>query len=200
LTLTDILAARFASAIPSLDQQWRQDQARMYESARAHKAQAISLEPPGSWRSAGRPDADNAEEAALEQCQVVFDKPCILLAVDEDVKTPPTDGKWKPRDMPRARYAGDFDPAQIPGMGPANRNRRDIVDYRSARGPKAAVYFPEGGRVFTVVEALTQRAAEERAFKTCNDEATLNKLHGHCLLYAVADHVVLPLGLQEPLR
>jgi len=198
-SLIDILSERFASAMPILDQQWRQDQARMYESARAHKAQAVSLQPPGSWRSAGRPDADNAEEAALEQCQVVFGKPCILLAVDKDVTTPPTDGKWKPRDMPRARYAGDFDPGQIPGLGPGNRNRLDIVDYRSARGPKAAVYLPDGGRVFTITEAVTQRAAEERALKACNDEATLNKSYGTCLLYAVADRVVLPLRLKEPL-
>jgi hypothetical protein len=197
-SLADLLSARFASAIPGLDQKSTQDRARAYEAAPGHKAQAASLQPPGTWRTTGRPDADNAEEANLEQCQVVFGQPCVLLAVDQDVKAPPTDGKWKARDMPRTRYAGDFDPEKIPGLRPENRNRRDIRDYRSAEVPKAAAYLPNGGRVFTVVVAATQRAAEEQALKACNDEATLNKLDGTCLLYAVGDRVVLPLHLEEP--
>jgi hypothetical protein len=198
-SLADLLAARFASAVPGLDQKSIQLQARMYAPAPAHKAQAVSLQPPGTWRVIARPDAGNAEEAALEQCQVFFDQPCILMAVDQDVQPLPADGRWQPQDMPRVRYAGDFDPRQIPGLRPENRDRRDILDYRAARGPKAAVYFPDGGRVFMIVDALTQHAAEEQALKACNDEATLNKLNGTCLLYAVADRVVLPLRLQEPL-
>src|SRR5271166_1392629 len=198
-SLADLLSARIASAIPSLDQKSTQDQARIYESAPEHKAQGVSLQPPGTWRTTGRPDADNAEEAVLEECQIRFGQPCVLMAVDQGVKSPPTDGKWKPRDMPRARYGGDFDPGQIPGLRPESRNRHDILDYRSAGGPKAEVYLPDGGRVFTIVVAGTQYAAEEQAFKACNDEATLNKLYGGCLLYAVADRVVLPLRLQEPL-
>ena len=171
----------------------------MYEFAPGHKAQGVSLQPPGTWRAIGRPDAGNAEEAALEQCQVFFGQPCVLMAVDQDVRPLPADGSWKPQDMPRVRYAGDFDPKQIPGLRPESRNRRDILDYGAARGPKAAVYLPDGGRVFTIVDAVTQHAAEEQALKACNDEATLNKLNGTCLLYAVADRVVLPLRLQEPL-
>jgi len=199
VSLANQLTAGFASAIPGLDQKSAQDQVRAYEAAPGHKAQAASLHARGTWRVTGRADADNAEEAALEECQVAFGQPCVLLAVDQDVKSPPTDGKWKPRDMPRARYASDFRPEQIPGIRPENRNRRDILDYRSARGPKAAVYLADGGRVFTIVDAGTQYAAEEQALKACNDEATLNKLHGNCLLYAVADRVVLPLRLQAPL-
>jgi hypothetical protein len=199
MSLADQLTARFASAIPGLDQKSTQDQVGAYEAAPGHKAQAASLQAPGTWRATGRPDADNAEEAALEECQVAFGQPCVLLAVDQDVKSPSTGGKWKPRDMPRARYASDFRPEQIPGIRPENRNRRDILDYRSARGPKAAVYLPDDGRVFMIVDAVTQYVAEEQALKACNNEATLNKLRGTCLLYAVADRVVLPLRLQEPL-
>lgn len=151
------------------------------------------------WRATGRSDAGNAREAALEECQVVFGNPCVLLAVDQDVTTPPADGKWKAQDMPRARYAGEFDPEQIPGLRSENRNRREFVDYRAARGPKAVVYLPAGGRIVTIVEAESQHAAEERAFRGCHDEANGNKLKGNCLLYAVGNRVVLPLRLREPL-
>jgi hypothetical protein len=84
--------------------------------------------------------------------------PCVLLAIDEDVKTSPADSKWKPQDMPRARYAGLFDPGQIPGLRPENRNRGDIVNYHSAKGTKAAVYLADGRRVFTTIEVGTQHA------------------------------------------
>jgi hypothetical protein len=198
-SLADLLSARFASAVPGLDQKSMQLQARLYASAPGHKAQAVSLQPPGMWRVIARPDAGDAEEGALEQCQVFFDQPCILMAVDQDVQPLPADGRRQPQDMPRARYAGDFDPKQIPGLRPENRDRRDLLDYRAMPGPKAAVYLPEGGRVFTIVDAVTQHAAEEQALKACNDEATLNKLNGTCLLYAVADRVVLPFRLQEPM-
>jgi hypothetical protein len=101
--------------------------------------------------------------------------------------------------MPRARYDGDFDPGQIPGLRPENRNRQDIVSYRSTQGLKAAVYLPDGGHVFTISGAKTQRSAEEKAFKACKLAKTQGKLYGTCLLYAVGNRVVLPLRLQEPL-
>ena len=74
-SLVDLLSARFASAVPGLDQKSIQLQARMYASAPGHKAQAVSLQPPGTWRVIARPDAGDAEEAVLEQCQVFFDQP-----------------------------------------------------------------------------------------------------------------------------
>lgn len=106
VSLADVLAARFISAVPSLDQISRRDLAQAYQSAPGHKAQAVSLQTAGMWRATSRSDAGIAREAALEECQVVFGNPCVLLAVDEDVTTPPADGRWKAQDMPRARYAG----------------------------------------------------------------------------------------------
>jgi class 3 adenylate cyclase len=198
-SLREALSARLASAVPDLNEKLRENRARDYETAHAHKAQAASLDPPGMWRSAMRPTADDAETAALELCQVFFGQPCVLLAVDEAVRPLPPSGIWPRRDMPRARYAGSFDPGQIPGLRPAARERADIANYRSAPSPKAAAYHPTGGRVFTVSGAATQRAAEEEALKACNIDPTRNGVDGSCFLYAVGDQVVLPRRLREPL-
>ena len=198
-SLQDALAARMAAAVPNLAEKVREERARGYEAARGHKAEAVSPEPPGTWRTAMRPSVEDAETAALEQCQVFFGKPCVLLAVDEVVQPVPANGDWPRRDMARARYAGNFDPGQIPGLRPVARERADITNYRSAPGPKAAAYHPGGGRMFTVSGAASQRAAEEEALKACNNDPTRNVADGSCFLYAVGDQVVLPRRLREPL-
>src|SRR5206468_8193006 len=102
--------------------------------------------------------ADNAESSALENCQVFFGQPCVLIAVDGAVQPLPPDGQWPRRDMPRVRYAGNFDPAQIPGSPPATRERVDVVAFRAAAAHKAASIHPTGGRVFTISAAASQRA------------------------------------------
>ena len=193
------LAARLASALPAFDEKTREGRARDYEIARGHKAQAAAPDIPGTWRATGRPTAENAETATLEQCQVFFGQPCILLAVDETVQPLPKDGNWPRRDMSRAHHAGLFEPEQIPGAGSAVRQRADIVNYRSAPAPKAVAYHPSGGRVFTVSGAATQRAAEEEVLKVCNTDPDRNGLDGSCFVYAVADQVVLPRRLKDPL-
>jgi hypothetical protein len=111
----------------------------------------------------------------------------------------PGDGNWLRRDMPRARYAGEFDAAQIPGAAPAQRERPEIVNYRAANAPKAAAFSPAGGRVFPVVGAADQRAAEEDALKACDADPVRKAENGPCFLYAVGDQVVLPRRLKTPL-
>ena len=137
-SLQDALAARMAAAVPNLAEKAREERARGYEAARGHKAEAASPEPPGTWRTAMRPSVEDAETAALEQCQVFFGKPCVLLAVDEVVQPVPANGDWPRRDMARARYAGNFDPGQIPGLRPVARERADITNYRSDAGPQGS--------------------------------------------------------------
>ena len=198
-SLRDALAARLAAAVPNLAEKARDERARGYEAARGHKAEAASPEAPGTWRTALRPSVEDAETAALEQCQVFFGKPCILLAVDEVVQPVPANGDWPHHDMARARYAGNFDPTQIPGLRPVARQRADITNYRSASGPKAAAYHPGGGRVFTISGAASQRAAEDEALKACNTDPTRTGADGSCFLYAAGDQVVLPRRLREPL-
>jgi hypothetical protein len=198
-SLRDSLAARLAAAVPNLAEKAREERARGYEAARGHKAEAASPEAPGTWRTAARPSVEEAETSALEQCQVFFGKPCVLLAVDEIVQAVPANGDWPRRDMLRARYAGNFDPTQIPGLRPVARERADVINYPSAPGPKAAAYHPGGGRVFTVSGAASQHTAEEEALKACNNDPTRNGADGSCFLYAVGDQVVLPRRLREPL-
>jgi hypothetical protein len=198
-SLRETLAARLAAAVPNLAEKVREERARGYEAARSHKAEAASPEAPGTWRVAMRPTVEDAETAALEQCQVFFGKPCVLLALDEVIQPEPANGDWPRRDMARARYASNFDPGQIPGLRPVARERADIANYRSAPGPKAAAYHPGGGRMFTVSGAASQRAAEEEALKACNNDPTRNAADGSCFLYAVGDQVVLPRRLREPL-
>jgi class 3 adenylate cyclase len=199
ISLREALSARLAAAVPGLTEKVREERARGYEAAHGHKAEAASPETPGTWRAAMRPTIEEAETAALEQCQVFFGKPCVLLAVDELVQPAPANGDWPRRDMARARYAGNFDPAQIPGLRPVARERADVTNYRSTAAPKAAAYHANGGRVFTVSGAASQRAAEEEALKACNSDPTRNGVDGSCFLYAVGDQVVLPRRLREPL-
>ena len=175
------------------------DRARDYETSSNHKAQAVSLDPPGTFRATTRPTPENAETAALEGCQVFFGRPCALAAVNDSIQPLPKEGVVPRRDMPRARYAGLFEPAQLPGASPLVRERADIISYRSAAGPKAAAHHPSAGRFFTVTNAATQRGAEEEVLKTCNADPTRKGLDGNCFLYAVGDQVVLPQRRKEPI-
>jgi hypothetical protein len=135
----------------------------------------------------------------LESCQIHYGQPCALLAVDDAVQPVPADGNWPQREMPRAVYAGNFDPAQIPSVFPALRERADVVGYPAAPSPKAAVFHPSGGRMFIVTGAASQRAAEEEALKACTDDHPSFTVSGPCWLYAVGDQVVLPRRLTKPL-
>ena len=52
--------------------------------------------------------------------------------------------------------------------------------------------------MFFVVNAATQRAAEEQALAECNGDPQRKGDAGPCLLYAVDDQVVLPRYLTSP--
>lgn len=197
--MRDQLAARLASAAPELVSKRREQIAEEYVSARRHKAQAASPPPVVFWRAADRPSSENAEESALENCQVVSGKPCALVAVNEAVPPLPPGNAWPRRDMPRATYSGRFDPRQIPGTLPAVRQRADVLGYLQAPSPKAAAYHPAGGRVFLVTAATDQYAAEEAALKICAEDRPPYPAPGGCYLYAVGDQVVLPRRLRQPL-
>jgi hypothetical protein len=182
--------ARLVSVVPKLALSTRERVAREYAESRAHKAQAVSLQPPGTWRANSRASADVAVEAALEGCQAFHDRPCALIAINESLQPVPDDDTWPVRDMPRVRYSGEFDPERIPGVAHL-RLRSDIAGYAAAAEPKAVAYHP-ASQVFVVTGAATQRAAEERALDVCNrDQGRPNGL-GPCFLYAIRNQVVLP--------
>jgi class 3 adenylate cyclase len=196
--LREALSTRLALVTPGIPAKAREEAARVYEAARGHKAQAAALQPQGFWRTAERPTADNAEESALESCQIAHGQPCVLLAVNDTLQAAPSDDKWQRRDMVRARYAGLFDPEQIPGSFPAMRRRTDVAYYRLAQGPKAVAFTPNRGQVFIVTGAASQRAAEEESLKACEADPQRKADNGLCFLYAAGDQVVLPRRLKEP--
>ena len=198
-SLHQALVDRLAALMPDMNEAARNATARNYVAAAGHKAGAVPSGLVGYWLSTGRPTPAGAEETVLENCQVFFGQPCVLLAIDDALAAAAPDGRWPPRDMPRARHEGDFEPAQIPGM-PNSRTRADIVGYRSAAGPKAAAFGAAGyGRLATVVGRPNQHAAEEEALKTCNEELSRSGGPGSCFLYAVGNRVVLPLRLKGPM-
>jgi class 3 adenylate cyclase len=198
-SLADAMAASLSLALPGLSEAEGQRVASAYDGALGHKAQAASLQPPGLWRSAKRQTAEDAVSSALEDCQIFYGAPCALIATDEEVAPLPPSGKWPLHDMPRVHYSGAFDPAQIPGIEPAARERPDIAGYRSATEPKAAAFHPTGGRFFTITGAANQRAAEEAALRNCDNDPDRKGKDGPCFLYAVGNDVVLPRRLTVPL-
>ena len=201
MALSANLSAHLASVMPKLDEKSRMVVAREYESEGLHKAEAASLEPAGTWRSSYRPTSEMAQEFALEDCQIYYGQPCILLATDNEVEPVPRDGKWRQHDMPRVRYNGSFDPQQIPGAAPAMRERSDVLTYGSASGPKAAAFHlvaGQGSRLFISTNAASQRAAEEQALEQCSNDPIQGSRRSPCLLYAVGNQVVLPSRLREP--
>ena len=197
LPMSALLMARFVALTPTISQSTRERVTREYAEAKNHKAQAVSLQPPGIWRASGRDSAQLAEEAALENCQISFGQPCVLIAVN-NVLTPTPDGESGPRrDMPRVRYAGSFDLNQLPGVAHL-KQRADIAGYAAAAEPKAIAIHP-ASQMFTVTGATTQRAAEERVLDICSKDQSRPNGLGPCYLYAVRNQVVLPQRSTKPL-
>ena len=196
--LHEELLVRVSAASPGLSAKARAELTQSYEQSSPHKALVVSVDPAGHWRSTGRPTTENAEEAALENCQVFFAHPCILIATDNTVQTAPVDTNWPRHDMPRVGYTGTFDPEEIPGILPSIRERADIVNYRAVSGPKAIALTPSGGRVFTT-SGPNQRAAEEEALRNCNATPVGSREGADCYLYASGNRVVLTLRLTAPL-
>jgi len=157
--LLQAMSARLAAVVPGLAEPAREEAARTYANGLVHKAKAVSLDPPAHWSAYDRTTAENAAESTLEGCQVFYGHPCALVAVDDVLQPMSPDGRLPTREMPRVAYAGDFDPAQIPGSPEAMRKRGDIAGYAGREGPKAAAYHPIFVRMFIVTKATSQRAA-----------------------------------------
>ena len=157
----------------------------------AHRAFAIAPKAQAHWWTGDWPTAGVAEVKALERCQIAFNEPCELLAVDDAMTPRKGVNAHILHDMPRVGYSGDFDPAQIPGVRRLVELRADVAGYLKAAGPKAAAIHPRG-LVFIVTGASSQRRAELDALKNCNDDEASKDSDGPCYLYAQGDKVVLP--------
>jgi len=170
---------------------------KSYADGKDNKAIAGSRERNATWRFTNRESAYAAEQATLEGCQLFHASPCILLAVNGTVVNTPEDGTWVTRSMSRASYEGQFNPQQIPVVRPEVRGRKDVADYSFGREPKAIAIHP-WGLLFIASGSASQASAEAEALKNCNDDPARAGKDGPCFLYAIGNHVVLPLRITGP--
>jgi hypothetical protein len=194
----DRLLARLAAY--SVTEGERESLANRIEKDPSHKAIAVATENHATFATAGWATGPAAEIGALEACQLAQGKPCALVAVDDQVEAA-KDGPPVLRDMQRTRYAGLFDLDQIPRARPELLRRTDVMNYRSAAGPKAAA-FHNVGALFVVIGGSGQFEAEELALSQCNDDPSRpgrKGAGGPCFLYAVGNQVVLPQRSVKPL-
>jgi class 3 adenylate cyclase len=191
----ETLRSRLRSVVPEAGSQFLDATARAYVQAGEHKALAASVSPPGFWYTTTRANPEAASEAVLESCQVAYGVPCSLIATNMSLQ--PISAST--RDMARARYSGNFAPAQIPAANASTRSSRDVERYATATGPKAIAYTPSGGRVFVIIGGENQRASEEKAFSACLADPIRASFNAPCFLYAVGNQVVLPLRRRDPL-
>jgi hypothetical protein len=154
-----------------------------YRTARPLKALAVQPET-GDWSYwDGAPNADIAESMALGHCQVIANKPCVLIArgdvlmTDNPVEAPR-------RDMDEARMRGTFNVNKLPFLP---RVSLDIVrGYDQLSQPKAMAVKLVPPRYVSATGA-TLHDAEQKALADCNLISG-----GTCMLYAVNDTIVLP--------
>lgn len=189
-----LTAARLAEAIPFLAPATAAEIAQRYlAEAGPNKALAANRDRAGSWRvTASAAEAAEVQEVTLERCQIYYGSPCVLVAVNAALQTPPSGQDWPVADMPRARHTSRFDAAQLPGLTAGSRLilAPELNAYATTQGPRAIALHPRG-LVFIEREAANQRAAEEQALRRCNEDPARAGRDGPCYLYAVAERVVL---------
>jgi hypothetical protein len=183
--------------LPDYSQANLEGTATGYAQMKANKAQAASREKNSTWRMSDRESAYAAEQATLEGCQVRYGAGCILVAVNDALADLPVDSSWVSRSMSRVNYDGLFDPAQVPVLNPKMRSGPDVVNYAARTGFKAVAIHP-WGRIFASFDNPDQAAAEANALKKCNDDPDRAGKDGPCFLYAINNHVVLPLRITGP--
>lgn len=191
------VASSLKAALPGISDQAVQNVSRSYAQGNGHKAQAGSRQANGTWRVFGRENPQAAEAAVLEGCQIRYNDPCVLVALNDALVPPLVDGGWSGRAMSRVTYDGPYDPKQIPVVKQDVRERIEVQGYAAATGGKAIALHP-WGRVFVATGAADQRAAEADALARCNGDPDRRGTDGKCFLYAIANRVVLPLRLTDP--
>ncbi|HEY4249937.1 MAG TPA: caspase family protein [Roseomonas sp.] len=162
-----------------------------YMAERQHRAFAILPGAGSTWRVAGQASPAAAEERALEACQLRYGLPCILFAVDDEIRRPAAGGEWARRDMPRlADAAAGFDPQRVPALSDAARRSPRVAGYAAAVEPKAMAIHPLG-YVHIAAAAASQEAADAAALAACEADPDRAGRDGPCFLYASGNRVVL---------
>jgi class 3 adenylate cyclase len=176
--------------LPNTTDATRKKLVKDYFAAHQHRSMVLAPKAKARWWSADWPTADQAVTKDLERCQVFYQEPCAILAVDDDVKDKSADGTWAVVDAPKARYQGDFDPEQIPGVRATVLSRPEVSSYGTATSPKAMAYNAHGA-VSVVAKATSQHLAESQALDLCNNDLSRKDADGPCFLYAIENKIVL---------
>jgi hypothetical protein len=166
--------------------------AENYRGDRAHRALVLELDGARVFRYSGAPDARTAEQMALEFCQIRWNTPCVVVAVDDELKTPdPYVGQR--RSAPRLAYTGPYRPEMVPLF--ASHPVKELAEYAAMGGARAMAIGAVPPRA-RVASGATNREAEAKALAACNDPPDSPI---PCILYAVDDRVVLPSRRTEPM-
>ncbi len=197
-SLESRLEAALAKSVPATTPKLLKETGSGFAEAPANRALAVARQGGKIRWTSDWPTREAAEEKALERCQLAYDEPCVLIAVNDAVLPAGTDGNWPVRDTPRMRYVGTLSLERMPVVRAKELQRPEIANYAAAAAPKAMALNAQG--VLTVATgAANQRAAEEQALRACRSEAQRPRLEGTCFLYAVENRVVLPLKATGPL-
>ena len=184
--LDEILAKELTGTSPAARQRLVSD----YFAANMHRSMVLAPQAKSRWWTADWPTAELAADKDLERCQVFFQEPCAVIAVDDGISQAPPAGVWKVQDMAKTHYAGSYDPQQIPGMRAAALAKPEVAGFAAAPAPKAAAYNVRG--ILTVISgAASQHQAEEQALSLCNGDTSRRESDGPCFLYAAGNRVVL---------
>jgi hypothetical protein len=193
------LSAALARSIPKAASSYREQVAEAFVKLNMHRAMAVASQAQKTYRTGEWPSRELAQEKLLEKCQQHYDEPCALVATNDDVIAPGSDGSLPLRDAPKVRYSGIFNPERVPGIRQRDEQRIDVAGYLTAANPKASA-FHAAGLLHVISGAPSQRAAEENALRACNaDPARTTSGGGPCYLYSIENRVVLPLRATGPI-
>jgi hypothetical protein len=133
-----------------------------------HRATVVAPNLQVPWRVWKEQDDETASTRALEGCQVYANAPCMLVAINDRVLPEQPSGGWPTQPQMRVAYRGEFDPTQIPALGPQARVSPTITNYKLLEGPKALPYH-RWGRVFLGLGDDIV-VSETNALKACNGD------------------------------
>ncbi|HYF07813.1 MAG TPA: caspase family protein, partial [Acetobacteraceae bacterium] len=188
--LRPLTTAQIREAVPFLSPDAVERVVQRFGGSTPNRALAANPDRRSWWYGFDFAQAETAEQVVLERCQIVHGSPCVLIALNDEIR-----GRLPAaprRDMPRVRYSGPFAIEQVPGYSPLNAPiLATLRAYAAAREPKALAMHP-WGRFFPATDADHQHGAETAALAACNADPERQGRDGPCFLYAIGNRVVLP--------
>ena len=161
-----------------------------YTHTQAHRALAVNLTSERYYWWDGASNPELASRLALEGCQIQYNSPCVLLAVNLDPQA--ADPRVAaPRPMERATYSGPFRLDRVPI---AMESVKEVRDYTTLPGERAIAIRPNKGLVKVVFGKASKAEAERDVLAACNPPND----NSPCFLYASGNQVVLPSRITEP--